>query len=88
MITKSDIRKLQTLQNSLNKNDFVKSFIMFGSKNLGNENAKFIGEDLWDEFISKKRNWIDVINIIGRGKNNEILLNILIDIINNLKEFN
>jgi len=79
MITKDDIRKLQTFQNSVNKDKFVKSFKLFSMKERDEENANYLANRIWDLYIKHHRNLIEVINYLD-----EDVLDILIDVLNHL----
>jgi len=82
MITKDDIRKLQFFQNSINKDDFIKAFLLFSAKKKSEEDARYLANKIWSLYVENHRNLIEVINYLD-----EDVIDILIDIINRLQKF-
>jgi len=82
MITKDDVRKLQFFQNSINKDDFIKAFLLFSTKKKSEEDARYLANKIWSLYIESHRNLIEVINYLD-----EDVIDILIDIINRLQKF-
>jgi len=82
MITKDDIRKLQFFQNSINKNDFIKAFLLFSMKKKSEEDARYLANRIWNLYVENHRNLIDIIDYLD-----EDVIDILIDIINHLQKF-
>jgi len=82
MITKDDVRKLQFFQNSINKDDFIKAFLLFSMKKKSEEDARYLANRIWNLYVENHRNLIEVINYLD-----EDVIDILIDIINRLQKF-
>jgi len=83
MINKDDIKRLQAFQNNINKNDFIKAFLVFSIKKKSEEEAKDLANEIWDLYIKNHRNLIETINYLDDDS-----LSIFIDILNHLNKFN
>jgi len=81
MITKEDVKKLQYFQNNVNKDYFIKAFLMLSYKQKGKD-AVFLAEKIWNLYIENHRNLIEVINYLD-----DDALDILINLINHLDKF-